>query len=719
MAKLVIVESPAKAGTIARYLGKGYVVKASMGHVRDLPSKEIGVDVDSDFEPRYEVLAKARKVVSTLKKAAARADEVFMATDLDREGEAIAWHLVQALNLPDDRVRRVVFNEITRSAVKKAFAEPMPIDMGKVNAQQARRILDRIVGYELSPLLWRKVLRGLSAGRVQSVAVRLVVEREREVEAFKPVEYWEIAAVLRPEAAADDEDSEFTAKLAKVGGEDAVVGTEAETQALLERLEKADFVVAEVKTRRQTGRPSPPFTTSTMQQQASTQLRFRPRKTMAIAQQLYEGVDLGGQGSDGLITYMRTDSTRVSAQAIGQVREMIRETFGSDYLPEKPNAFRQRKRAQAAHEAIRPTSAARTPASVKEQLSRDQFRLYELIWKRFVASQMAASKRDIINLEIAADDTLFTAEGKHLVFDGHERVTGLRARDAALPPLAKGDALRTMQLTPSQHFTEPPARYTEASLIRALERLGIGRPSTYAPIISTIQQRNYVRPAEGKLRATELGKLVTDELLKHFADLINVDFTSQMEEQLDEVEEGQVEWHEVLRRFYAAFEKDLEEARENMERVPGRQVDEKCPKCNKPLKIRSSRYGLFFGCSGYPECDFTRPFEDGPDEQQEETTEVCDKCGKPMVVRRSRRGKFLGCSGYPECRNTKSLDGGPASGSETDIKCEKCGQPMVIRRGRRGVFLGCSGYPKCRNTMPMPKEDAPAGDKGKTEGSES
>jgi len=718
--KLVIVESPAKAHTIGRYLGKGYQVRASMGHVRDLPRSKLGVDINNNFTPEYRILPGRAREVAALRKAASGAAEVYMATDLDREGEAIAWHLAELLNLDSSRVRRVVFNEITRDAVQRAFAHPVALDMNKVNAQQARRILDRIVGYHLSPLLWKKVARGLSAGRVQSVAVKLVVEREREIEAFKPQEYWEIEAVLRPAARVDDPAAEFTAKLVRLDGQRVSLPEQAAAQNLVARLRDAAYTVAAVRSREQFTPPPPPFTTSQLQQQAAAQLRFRPHKTMSIAQELYEGVELGEEGAVGLITYMRTDSVRVSDEAIAACRALIEARFGRDYLPEKPHYFQPGKRAQAAHEAIRPTDVRRLPEIVRPYLTADQFRLYELIWKRFVASQMKAARRKVVTLEVAADNALFATEAKVRLFDGCERLLGARYKDVVLPELAEGEPLHLIALNPSQHFTEPPPRFTEASLVRVLERLGIGRPSTYAPIVATIQERGYVRRVKGRLYATELGKLVTDELAKHFQDLINVRFTSQMEAQLDEVEEGRVEWHELLRRFYGAFDKDLEKAMATMERVPGRASAERCSQCGRPMIIRSGKHGLFLGCSGYPQCRGAKPLDSangaGSATPSAETSEVCEKCGKPMVIRSGRYGSFLGCSGYPQCKNTKRQQpgGGVATAPQaTGEVCDKCGKPMVVRASRRGRFLGCSGYPRCRNTRPLPQdESAPANTNG-------
>ena len=712
MVKLVIVESPAKARTIGRYLGKGYRVVASMGHVRDLPPSKMGIDVARGFEPEYRIIKGKEKVIADLKKAARTADEVYLATDLDREGEAIAWHLAQAMNLSLEKTRRVVFNEITASAVRQAFSHPATVDENKVNAQQARRILDRIVGYELSPLLWRKVSRGLSAGRVQSVATLLVVNREDEIEAFKAEEYWEMEAELKPLAGAPQADMSFLAKLETLADNKAELHNEPECQSLAQELTGARYVVAEVVTKVKRGTPPPPFITSRLQQSAASRLRFSTRETMRIAQQLYEGVELGAEGSTGLITYMRTDSVRVAGHAVSECLKFIEQSFGSKYLPEKPRVFRQTSRAQAAHEAIRPSSVARRPEDVKPYLTDRQYRLYDLIWRRFVASQMAGSARKVTQVKVAAGRAIFGAEGSQLVFDGFERVSGKSEEEKLLPQLAPGQDVQLVQLHPSQHFTQAPPRYTEGSLVRTLERLGIGRPSTYAPIISTIQERGYVSQMQRKLYATPLGRVVTGELRKHFPALLNVKFTSHMEDELDKVEAGREQWRDLLKNFYQPFKKELEKAMSDMERVPGRKTDQVCEKCGKQLIIRSGSYGLFLGCSGYPECKFTKPLGGGSEEEQaaaQETNELCPQCGKPMKVRRGPRGAFLGCSGYPECKFTKQIAGAQRQPpKESGVMCDQCGKPMLIRHGKRGGFLGCSGFPKCRNTKPIPdKESGP------------
>ena len=710
MSKLVIVESPAKARTINRYLGKDYRVHACMGHVRDLPKSSMGVDLEHDFKPTYRLIPSKRKVLAELRKFADAADEVFLATDMDREGEAIAWHLAQALKLRKGKTRRVIFNEITRNAIRKAFEEPGEVDENKVNAQQARRILDRIVGYRLSPLLWSKLRPGLSAGRVQSVAVRLIVDREREIEAFEPEEYWEIEADLTPPTRLPKEPRKFRVKLAKLDGAKPRIPGESEAAALVEEVRAAGFVVTKVEHKERMLRPYPPFTTSTLQQQASIQLRFSTRKTMMLAQQLYEGVELGPEGSAGLITYMRTDSQRVSNQALSECRDYIRQNFAGDYLPEKAQVYRSAKSAQGAHEAIRPTDAGRTPDAVKPFLNRDQHRLYELIWKRFVASQMTPGRLAVTDVEVTAGRAVFTAQGRRLAFDGHLSLTGFdRKSEMRLPTLSEGEKPKLLEMIPSQHFTKPPPRYTEAALVKTLEKLGIGRPSTYAPILSTIQRRNYVELRKRQFYATDLGKMVTDQLVEHFADIMDVNFTSGMEERLDRVEEGQADWLEALRAFYTPFAADLKRAEKNMKRPEPEQTDYKCKECGKPMLKRWSRTGAFLGCSGYPECRFTMALdgEGKPAErpQPEATDETCDKCGAPMVIRSGRHGRFMACSAYPKCKNTRNLDE-PVEIPEELKTCDKCGAEMTVRRSRRGLFLGCSAYPKCRNAKPLPPPKA-------------
>ena len=712
MAKnLVIVESPAKAKTIERYLGKDYRVRASMGHVRDLPPKKLGVDIENDFRPTYTLLAGRKKAIDALKKAAVGADTIYMATDLDREGEAIAWHLCEALGLDPARAKRVVFNEITRQAIQEAFAQPGSIDMDKVSAQEARRILDRLVGYKLSPLLWKKVAKGLSAGRVQSVTVRLIVEREREIRAFKAEEFWRITAHLRRPG----EKKVFKALLAELDGQKFRPGAEADARRVGTAMRQAAYRVASVRKRRALDRPLPPFITSELQRAASTELRFGAKKTMFIAQRLYQGVELGAEGSVALITYMRTDSHHVAPSAQAAARDLVTQAFGADYLPDRPPVYRSRDRAQEAHEAIRPTNVAQTPESVRQFLDRDEARLYELVWKRFVASQMKPAEWDVTEAEIEAAgggrQGLFKARGRVLVYDGHTRVSGVRLGkdEQELPSLAEGEALDLKNLEETQHFTQPPPRYSEATLVRELEKQGIGRPSTYAPIISTIQDRGYVKQEKRQFHATDLGEIVTDKLVEHFPKIMDVKFTSHLEEELDKVEEAKVESLKVIREFWEPFSEALEKASEEMTSAKNDVHEEAgpCPECGKPLLKRWSKRGAFLGCSGFPECKHTQPLEGEARPQAKPTEHTCEKCGGTMLLRLNGRGEpFLGCENFPKCRSTLPCDaeGNPVKPEPTGETCDKCGAEMVVKRGRRGPFLACSAFPKCRNAKPLPGE---------------
>jgi DNA topoisomerase-1 len=755
---LVIVESPAKARTIQKYLGANFEVAASKGHVRDLPKKVFGIDIDNGWVPTYQPLTDRKDVLTALKKQAAKADTVYLAPDPDREGEAIAWHLKEALNLDEERTRRVTFNEITKKAIQDAFAHPGAINMDLVAAQEARRLLDRVVGYRLSPLLRKKVTRGLSAGRVQSVAVRLIVEREREIEAFKPEEYWKISAVLAPQgtvalvkepakgktkpkakAKADGQAAKkltegngeahdepaaealevpagaFLAELAEWAGQKFKAGNAAEAKAVYDALQGASYVVAKVEQKDRPEKAPPPFTTSTLQQQASIRLRFPAKKTMMVAQRLYEGVELGSEGTVALITYMRTDSTRISDDALKACREHINSAHGPKYLPAQANRYASGKDAQDAHEAIRPTDVAYTPEMVARILPRDQAVLYALIYNRFVASQMNPAIFAITNVDVSAAQGIFKAQGKVMKFDGYRRVLAPAGKqeDALLPPLTEKQALDLLDLRSTQHFTQPPPRYNEASLVKALEKEGIGRPSTYATIINTIQERNYVEQKERRFYATELGKVVTDLLVKHFPNVMDMKFTSFMESELDRIESKQAERNHVLQEFWDPFAQALKEAETGMAPVKGVETDEKCPKCGKPLVVRYSKKtgGSFLGCSGYPECKYIKPGE-GESEREEpvETEHKCPTCGKPMLKRMGQRGPFLGCSGYPECKTTMNFDaeGNPVLAARpTDHVCEKCGKPMVLREGRRGPFLACTGYPKCKNAKDVDAQGNP------------
>ncbi|MBP1930778.1 type I DNA topoisomerase [Ammoniphilus resinae] len=643
---LVIVESPAKAKTIGKYLGKKYIVKASMGHVRDLPKSQMGVDFKDHFSPKYITIRGKGDVLKELRDAAKKVKKIYLAADPDREGEAIAWHLSHSLNMDQSEPCRVVFNEITKQAVKEAFKQPRQINMDLVNAQQARRILDRMVGYKISPLLWKKVKKGLSAGRVQSVAVKLIIDRENEIKAFVPEEYWSVTAFLE-----GDSKEIFESKFYGFEEKKAELKNEQDVQDLLKRMGNAPFVVKEIKKRERKRNPAPPFITSTLQQEAARKLNFRAAKTMMVAQQLYEGIELGKEGSVGLITYMRTDSTRISQTAIDEAKSFITETFGKQYSLEEARTHAQKENAQDAHEAIRPTSIYRTPDSVKEYLSRDQLRLYRLIWERLVASQMASAILDTMTVTIAVGEATFRANGSKVNFPGFMKVyvegndDGKEEKDNILPPLEEGQILSLNKIDPKQHFTQPPPRYSEARLVRTLEELGIGRPSTYAPTLETIQKRGYVALEEKRFVPTELGEIVTELMVEFFPEILNPKFTAKMEEDLDFVEEGQIDWVKVLERFYEGFEKRLEVAEQHMQEI---------------------------------------------EIEDEVSDEVCEKCGKPMVYKMGRFGKFLACSGFPECRNTKAIL------KETGVHCPKCEGMIVERRSqKKRIFYGCSHYPAC------------------------
>ncbi len=700
---VIIVESPAKTKTISRILGPGYRVMATMGHVRDLPKNRLGVDVEKDFRLEYSLIPSRRKVVEQLRRAVKDASLVYLAPDPDREGEAIAWHVAQVLGLPDEKLARITFNEITPNAVRRAVSDPGPIDMNLVEAQQARRILDRLVGYKLSPLLWKKISRGLSAGRVQSVAVRLIVEREEEIRRFEPEEYWKLVAKLSK----TDGSATFDAELLKIGGKKAVVRDGETAHALRERLSASPWRVLSVTKKTSYGKPYPPFNTASLQQAAASRLGFSAKRTMRVAQQLYEGVEMGDRGSIGLITYMRTDSYRVSASSIEQVRSFIEGEYGRDYLPAKPRILSAKKGAQDAHEAIRPTDVFLTPEKVKPWLGRDQFRLYKLIWHQFVASQMKPARFEVVTADIEAADAVFRASGKRLLFDGHLRASwgGEKDSSSLLPPLSEGEPLDLVELAASQHFTQPPPRYTEATLVKTLEKEGIGRPSTYAAIISTIQQRGYVKLEEKKFVPTELGELVTKKLVEHFPDILDVSFTRSMEERLDRIEEGEARWLDVVRDFYERFSRALEKAAAEMTSERGKPAEsgETCPECGAPLVERISRYGRFLACSAYPKCKYVKRDESRPAPQA--TGEKCPECGGELVVRRGRRGPFIACSNYPDCKYTRDIAGAsdPVLGKTVEeVRCPKCGAPMVVRRSRRGYFLGCSAYPKCKGIAKVP-----------------
>jgi len=713
MAKsLVIVESPAKAKTINKFLGKAYIVKASMGHVRDLPKGKFGIDVDHDFAPLYQTIRGRGDALSDLRKAAKGASMVYLAPDPDREGEAIAWHLREALELDPKKTSRVTFHEITKKAVKEAFEHATQISMDRVNAQQTRRILDRIVGYKLSPLLWEKITRGLSAGRVQSVAVRLIVEREREVRAFKPEEYWTVVAELLAAAGGKP----FLAELRRRDDVPLELKDAAQAQAAYDEILKSPFIVGEVARTKKTVKAPPPFTTSLLQQAGSTRLRFSASRTMRIAQSLYEGVELGAEGSVGLITYMRTDSYNVSNEAIAAVREVITNAHGKEYLPAEPNHFTQRKGAQLAHEAIRPTYLEQTPEKVAPFLTADQLKLYKMIWARFLASQMAPAQFDLTDAKIHSGRYQFTARGRRMIFPGHLVLSKGEEDDSMpeLPPLEKGQQLVLQKLDKSQHFTQPPPRYTEATLVKALEKKGIGRPSTYATIISTIQARGYVKLQARAFHATRLGETVTEMLVDNFPQLMDSEFTAGLETRLDEIEEAKADWLDILKKFYDKFMVDLEKATTSMrdyKKNPDKGDGDPCEKCGSPMIIKLHPRGSFLACSAYPNCKNTRPLDptEPKREAPQETSHVCNKCGSKMLLRTGRTGKFLACSSYPKCKNTYSVDekGEPLIPKPSGIVCDKCGAEMLIRWSRRGPFLGCSAYPTCKNPKPLPEHLAP------------
>ncbi|MFH0943813.1 MAG: type I DNA topoisomerase [Planctomycetota bacterium] len=722
---LVIVESPAKARTINKYLGKGFVVKASMGHVRDLPKGSLGIDPENDFATKYLVIRTRSAIVKELKQAAKSSDAVYLAPDPDREGEAIAWHLIHALDLPEEKVYRVSFNEITKRAVQEALQNPGRVNEDLVNAQQARRILDRLVGYKLSPLLWEKIARGLSAGRVQTVAVRLVVERELEIRAFQPEEYWKVEAFLSKQGALslaegeeckEDDPNLFVAELRRQDGKPIELADAAATDKVLEELKGREFRVTSVDRKKKSVKPPPPFSTSLLQQQASTHMRFSAKKTMRVAQQLYEGIDVGGSdGHVGLITYMRTDSFRLADEAIQGARKHISDVYGEQYVPAQPNVYAARKGAQEAHEAIRPTNIERTPEAMKGHLSHDQYRLYRLIWQRVVASQMKSAVFDQTSVTIDAGAYGFATSGRVLVFDGHLKLSGVdkSSGDQTLPDLSEGELLDMHKIDHTQHFTQPPSRYSEATLVRALEKNGIGRPSTYASILSTIQDRGYVKLVERKFHASELGEVVTESLVTHFPGIFDYAFTAGMESKLDLIGEKKADWLTVVREFYNLLASNLVEAEEKMLnlKVQPAPNGETCPDCGKEMLLRFNRFGRFLGCSGYPECKHVRRItRDGEVEEKrpepEATDEVCDKCQSKMVIRTGRRGRFMACSAWPKCKNTFSLDqdGNPIRPIVSEIPCEKCGEMLVVRFSKRGPFLGCQNFPKCRGTKQLPPE---------------
>jgi DNA topoisomerase-1 len=728
---LVVVESPTKVKTIQKYLDGKYLVMASMGHVRDLPKSKLGVDTSRGFKPQYVISPSKKKVLDALRKAAEKSDTLYVATDPDREGEAIGWHLAQELPFDKKKVHRITFNEITERAIKAAFSKPGKIDLKKVDAQQARRVLDRLVGYSLSPLLWDKIQRGLSAGRVQSVTVRLIVDREREIQAFQPEEYWSLHARLKGRRP-----PEFVATLREVDGEKVALPNETRTLEVVAGLNGAQWVVRSVTRGERRRHPAPPFITSTLQQEAGRKLGFTAKKTMMLAQQLYEGIEGGADGPVGLITYMRTDSVRIAREAQEEARQWVNGRFGTESVPETPPVYRSRGRAQEAHEAIRPTEVGREPKAAARFLTKDQLAVYRLIWERFLASQMTSAVYDTVSADIIASGAgstassargqakahgtayLFRAQGATLKFKGFMAVYVEGREDEAedeaesqVPPLEEGEVLALLGLDPKQHFTQPPPRFTEASLIKVLEELGIGRPSTYASILGTIiNDRGYVRRERRTLFPTELGMTVTDKLKPYFPEIMDVEFTAQMEDSLDKIEDGEQKWVDTVRAFYERFKPDLKRAeREMPNEKAGEETDEICLECGKPLLARRGRFGKFLACSAYPECRYTRNIGGSERAEDEPTDEICPSCGKPMVIKHGRYGKFIACSGYPECKTTKPITLG--------IGCLEagCAGEMVERRSKRGrVFYSCSAYPACKFVVwqrpvaePCPKCGAP------------
>ncbi len=703
---LVVVESPAKVKTLQKFLGEDYVIRASVGHIKDLPEDELGVDLEKDFQPQYVTISGKGKILRELKKASKEVKNIYLGPDPDREGEAIAWHIAEEIRDGDKNIYRVLFNEITKKAVLDAIHHPGKLQQSKFEAQQARRILDRLVGYQVSPLLWEKVRRGLSAGRVQSVAVRIVCEREREIQDFVSEEYWSLTATLKGK----DSPVSFDARLTKWKGKKVKMANEAEVSAIKKSLESIPYSISKIVQQEKQRHPFPPFITSRLQQESYRKLSFYAQRTMRIAQKLYEGVDLGQLGMVGLITYMRTDSVRVSTEAIQQVRGWIKDRFGESYLPPKPNVYKSRRGAQEAHEAIRPTSIDLEPDKVKPYLDKDQWALYKLIWDRFVASQMRSAEFLQTTVEIKADDAMFTAVGTVPVFQGfmalyvegednQENGNG----EKKLPPLSEGEILELLSLTPKQHFTQPPYRFSEATLIKELEEKGIGRPSTYATILATIKQKEYVRLEKGKFFPTELGCLVNDLLVVNFPDIFDVEFTAQMEENLDKIEEGEKDWVDTLKEFYNPFEKDLEMAKISMRDVKREMIptDAICERCGSKMVKRWGKRGYFLACSSYPKCRYTREVE-GNAENQTETEAKCEKCGSPMVIKSGKFGRFLACSNYPTCKFTRSLD--------TGVLCpqEGCGGAIVERKTRKGrTFYSCTNYPNCTYALwdkPIPEK---------------
>ena len=706
---LLIVESPTKVNTLKKIVGKDFIIKASVGHLKDLPKKKLGVDVDNDFAPEYITIRGKGKILQELKTAAKKCDMIYLAPDPDREGEAIAHHIGnEVARFTKGKIVRVTFNEITKKAVLEAIKNPTELNNNRVNAQQARRILDRLVGYKISPILWKKVHRGLSAGRVQSVALRIVCEREREILAFEPREYWSITLELE-----GSEKPQFQAKLFKIDGDKAEVANKAEADEILKGLEGAKPVLEDIVKKERKRNPSAPFITSTLQQEASRKLNFSPKKTMMLAQRLYEGIAMGRKGTVGLITYMRTDSVKLSDQALEEVRAFIPERYGKEFLPGTPNLYKSKKSAQEAHEAIRPTDVLLEPSTIKESLEKDMFRLYQLIWSRFVSCQMVPAVLDTTQFDIKTGKFLFRSNGSILKFAGFMKVyvesqddekgdavqSSGKADDRLLPALKKGEELKVQEVLPEQHFTQPPARFSEAMLVKELEDKGVGRPSTYAATISVIKDRDYIQNVDRRLQPVELGFMINDLLVENFPDIMTTEFTSKMEEQLDDIEAGKLEWVDALRSFYTPFKADLEKAEEKMKdfKAQVEETDEVCEKCDQPMIIKWGRFGKFMACTGYPECKNTKDLggkgdsEDGAKDDEVEGN--CDKCDSPLIMKRGRFGKFIACSNYPECKFTKAIGLGIACPEEA------CEGEIAARRSKKGrTFYGCTKYPDCKFT---------------------
>lgn len=692
---LVIVESPTKAKTLANFLDKNFTIESSYGHIRDLPKSDMGVDLENNFTPRYVIPTKNRKRVNNLKKLAENASQVYFATDEDREGEAISWHLQEIFKLPEEKIKRIAFHEITKEAILEAIENPRAIDLNMVDAQQARRILDRLVGYELSPFLWRKVAKGLSAGRVQSVAVRLIVEREKEIQNFKTQEYWTIEGDFLAQ------NKTFAAKLNKINGKSLKkfeIQNKNEAKTLLKELDGATYSVNNIESRDYKKYPLPPFTTSSLQQEANRRFGFSARQTMTLAQMLYEGVEIDKGKSTGLITYMRTDSVNLADKFINAALVLIANNYGKDYLVSGGRRFKTKSKvAQEAHEAIRPTEVERTPDGLINILEPGLLKLYTLIWQRAVASQMAEAKikSTVIDLKTDKNKFNFQANGIIMVFDGYLKVYPTAVQENELPDVKKGEAVDLLKLNSLQHFTQPPARYSEAGLVKELEEKGIGRPSTYAPTIATIIERKYVEREEKRLKPTEIGIIVNDLLVEHFPKVVDYQFTAKMEDELDEVANGELKWQPMIKEFYLPFKKNLNEKEQELSKkdITEEKTDEICKKCGSPMIIKLGRYGKFLACSNFPTCRNTKRLNgNGEAEEPESTDEVCEKCGKAMVIKSGRYGKFMACSGYPECKNIKNID------KTIGVKCPSCAEgEIVVKRGRGGKnFYACNKYPDCK-----------------------